>query len=304
LVSFGVWPMPEGTKLEDAPLPAPRDEPEAKLGDLAHGKALCAARCRTDIEGALPKDAAPTFLRSDFAAGLSDDELLKAVLKPEASQLTPLERNNILFYLHGLHLRITDFFPDADAVIAQTFTINEHGKKRLLETLNLTLSDAEAVAKVFVAYKAGDKAATGPALVEYGDRVSRDRLKRRNKLGYLVFVEIPKEPKAKELAIALSREPVYAISDMRARDSQGQLDPALNKQLKTFVGEGKFNDAKSLKKGAAALQSKILPIYLRTAELATMFYAAEREFTEFDAEFDGGDDVSAEGGDFKFKNKK
>jgi len=106
-----------------------------------------------------------------------------------------------------------------------------------------------------------------------------------------------------ELALALGKEPIYQILAIAARDGRGHTDGAFQKQLKTFVHQGQFNDAKSLKKGAPQLQPRLMPVYFKAAELATMYYADEREFTAFDDEFSGEEDVSVGGEKVKLKNK-
>ncbi|MBI3178365.1 MAG: hypothetical protein HYZ27_01815 [Deltaproteobacteria bacterium] len=277
VLPYGVWPVPEGTK----PAPLPARLPDFEDGDRAHGRALCEQRCKKDLPGALPAGATPSFLASAFATAYDDDALLAAVLTP-GGDLATLERNDLLYYLHGLHFSVRDLFPSARLVMAKSFEINEHGRKRLAEALNKSPEAMAATATVFVAFKGeGDEL----TLVPYDDRVARDKLKPENKLGYLLFLDLPGEGKVAELAVAIAKEPSYAVVDVRARDSQGRLDAALNKELKTFIGQGRFNDPKSLRKGSARLHGKFLPVYLRAAEFATMYYGDEREFTQFDSEF-------------------
>ncbi len=275
-VPYGVWPVPDGTK----PTPLPPRLPAIEDGDRAHGRALCEARCKKDLPGALPSGATPSFLASDFAAAYDDDGLLKVVLT-EGDDLATLERNDLLYYLRSLHFGVRDLFPAARLVIAKSFAINEHGRKRLAEALHKSPEAMAATAMVFVAFK-GD--GDGLTLIPYDDRVARDKLKPENKLGYLMFLDLPGESKVAELAVALAKEPSYAIVDVRARDHQGRADAALNKELKTFVGQGRFDDPRSLR-GSSRLHGKLLPIYLRAAEFATMYYGDEREFTQFDSEF-------------------
>ncbi|MBI5511585.1 MAG: hypothetical protein HY903_22745 [Deltaproteobacteria bacterium] len=296
-LAIGVWPIPEDSPTP--PLPAP--EPKVTLGNLPHGKALCEARCKKDIPGALPKGGAPEFLRSDFAAALDDDGLLKATLD-DGPALSAMERIDVLAYLRTLHWGVTELFPEARAFVAKEFTVNDHGKERIAETLKVNLDDADLTGVVFVAYKL-DGHHPVAKFIKYDDRVARDQLSRKNKLGYVVFLSIPKDNRAVELAVALGKEPVYPIVALHARDAKSRTDYDLNRALKTFVGQGHFNDPKSLKKGAAALQAKMIPIYFRAAELTTMYYADEREFTAFDDEFGGVDDVSVEGTKVKLKNK-
>lgn len=279
-LSFGAWPMPEG----EAPA-LPSRLPTMSAGDLTHGRTLCQKHCRTDVAGARPQARAPEFLPSGLAAALGDDALLTEVLtKKRRRTLDPIEKSDLLLYLRGLHWSVRDFFAEATAFMAHAFTINDHGRERLKETAGLNLRDDEATATVFVVYKGGTADGT-PILVDFTDRVARDSLKKEQRLGYLLFVTVPGETKAFELGIALNREPSYVISQLRARDGAGKQDRSFNKQLSFFHGQGKFNDAKSLRKGPRSLRSKLLPVYLRAAELATMYYADEREFTAFDGAF-------------------
>ncbi|MCK5690074.1 hypothetical protein KAI87_12430, partial [Myxococcota bacterium] len=60
---------------------------------------------------------------------------------------------------------------------------------------------------------------------------------------------------------------------------------SINKNLKRYVGQGRFNDKRSLKGGSSSLRKKLVPVFLRAAEFGTMYFSAEREFTAFDSEF-------------------
>ncbi len=298
MLPVGVWPIPEAASIPELPTPMP----VLTAGNLEHGKALCAERCRRDLPQSLPSGGMPEFIHSDFAAALDEAALLKTMTVADAKPLTPIQHGDLVAYLHSLHWTMTDLFPEARAYIAKEFKINEHGRERLETTLKTKFDDQELSGVVFVAYKM-ENAGESLRFIRYDDRVGRDQLKRKNKLGYLVFLSIPKEPKATELALAITKEPDYKIAAIIARDAAGRQDDALNKQLKSFIGEGHFNDAKSLKKGAPALQAKLLPVYLKAAELATMYYGDERDFTAFDDEFGGTDDVSVENQEVKLKNK-
>jgi hypothetical protein len=277
-ISYGLWPIPEG--IARPALPAKL--PEASSANLDHGRALCDRVCKKDVPGALPAGATPTFLPSPFAAGLDDESLLATVVGEGAAELTNMERIDLLHYLRSLHMSIADFFPSVSAWVSNEFTINEHGVERLKEN-KIALADGEGTARVFVVYKGEKRAA--PLIVKYSDTVKRDRLDKKDKVGYVVFLSLPGEKRGAELGIALGLEPSYPIVGARARGNDGSSDAALNKQLAAFAGLGKFNDKKSLAKGPAGLRDKLLPVYLRAAELATMYYGEEREFTAFDDAF-------------------
>ncbi len=273
-LAVGVWPA------DEAKFPAlPNPEPAVLPGDLAAGRALCEARCKKDVPAALPKGAPPSFLESGFAAAMDNAALLRAVVG-DVTGLDVMAQANLAAHLRTLHVHIPELFPNAEVVLAQSFTINSYGKDRLAEH-KITPTDAQATGTVFVVYKG-----KGPLrVVRYDDRVARDHLKREDRLGYVLFLDLPGDPKATELALALGPEPTYPIVKLLARDASGGRDAGLNKSLQAFVGLGKFNDPKSLAKGPKGLADKLLPVYLRAAELATMYYADEREFTAFDDEF-------------------
>ena len=118
------------------------------------------------------------------------------------------------------------------------------------------------------------------------DRVERGNLKRKDKLGYVVFMKDSKDARFYEVGVALGLEPSYPIVAVKTRAEDGKVQNSLNKQLRSFRGQGRFNDPRSLRRGPRSLQSTILPMYLTAAELATMYYANEREFSEFDTELD------------------
>lgn len=276
-VSYEVWPI-----AADAALPAlPAKRPAAEAGDLAHGKNLCAERCKPEVAGVRSEKGAPVFISSIVGATHDDNALLKNVLKPEAAQLEVTQRNDLLHFLRGLHWSVRDFYPDAAFYTANEFTINKHGRKRLEESANVKLTPETERGTVFVVYKAAEPAAAA-RYIPYEDRVARSQLKRGDKLGYLMFLEVPGERRAEELAVALGTEPTYAITKLRARDAHGQADNGINTQLRAFIGKGKFNDPKSLASGPAPLRNQLTPVYLRAAELATMYYGEERELASFE----------------------
>lgn len=278
-ITVGVWPPPKSQTL--AALPKTLPSPEA--GNLAHGRALCARHCRKGVEGALPTAKPPTYLSSAFAAAKNDRELLAAFLDEDrARQLSLLDQNDLLQYLRSLHLDLGTLFPDGKAFLAKRFTINDYGLERLKKTAGLELEGDAKSGVVFVAF--GGEGNDPPRVIDYDDTIARDGLDRKAKLGYAVFFDRPRDARLREVAFVLGREPTYPIREIRVRNGKGQLDRKLNGQLAAFAGQGEFNDAKSLTRGPASLRKTLLPMYLVAAELATMYYGAEREFTAFDDE--------------------
>lgn len=258
----------------------PKTLPPALEYDAAHGAVLCKARCRTDIEGVISSGGAPVFISSAMAIQLNDDALLQTMVGESAVATLPLTAQyDLLKHLRTLHTPITAFFPSAAAVLPKSFTINEYGRERLRDALGSKVDAAAATGTVFVVYK-NATTPKSPALVAFDDRVTRDTLKRGDKMGYVMFFDMT----GTEVGMAVGTEPNYPILAMVAHGTKGS-DEDLNRQLQVYVGQGRFNDPKSIKGGPDSLRAKILPLYLRAAELATMYVSEEREFTAFDQEF-------------------
>lgn len=279
-VSFGVWPIPA-----DAPLAkAPKTLPAAVWADPSHGWVLCKQHCQENLDFAAPRGSVPTSLDSARVATMNDDTLLEAVVGARtARSLTELERRSLIEHLHTLHYKVKDFFPKANRYMVTDFTINDHGLDRLDETAGLALKNNEQSAKVLIVYK-GSPAVHQPAIVDFDNTIDRNTLQAADKVGYIIFLKGPTAP-LHEVAFGLHLEPTYPISSVLARDQNGKEGQALATDLRTFRGLGRFNDARSLRRGAEPLQETLLPLYLRSAELATMAYKSEREFTAFDDQF-------------------
>ena len=279
-LSFGVWPIPKSPTLPRLP----RKLPSAEFSDASAGRALCEKHCRQDLDFALPKGTAPTYLDSAAVNSMSDATLLETVAgSSQARSLNETDRRSLLTHLHTLHYGIRDFFPKASRYMVTDFTINEFGLDRLDETARLTLAEDEKTASVIIVYK-GEKRLNRPELVDFEDRTARDSLPVSDKIGYIVFQKGPTES-LHELAIGLHLEPTYPISEILARNKDGVENSKVAASLRTFRGLGRFNDARSLRRGSPSLRGPLLPLYLRAAEFATMYYSDEREFTAFDGEF-------------------
>ena len=283
-LSVGIWPIPVGE-----PLPkAPGKLPEPMGGDLAHGQALCKKYCQPDgplaLDGGQGSSGGLKALDSAAALTTGDDKLVAAVVgKAAESSLKPLERIDLVYYLNTLFFQIRHFFPKSSHYFAHDFTIGQHGKTRLKDTAGIALDVESERGTVLVVYGGRDRGER-PILIDYDDRLSRDRLDRQNKLGYLVFTR-NSNTALYEVALALSVEPQYKIVGARARDKDGTEDSKTAKRLRSLRGRGRFNNRSSLRGADRRVAKDMLPIYLRAAELATSYYSAEREFGAFDNEF-------------------
>lgn len=197
LVSVNVWPMLEGI----VPDPLPDLLPVPSVGDVVHGKLVCARDCTKT----------PQKLSSEIAEGLSDTELL-ALVAPKAASLRELDRNDLLAYVRGQFIRVRDLFATATAYVPERRALDSEGIARLKQMAGLPPTSAEGL--VFVVY-GGSK---GPLLrIEPADRVTKRNLSPAMRLGYVVYARDGDN----ELAIALGREPNFTIVHARQRDDEG-----------------------------------------------------------------------------------
>ncbi len=199
LVSVGIWPMLEGIAPDTLPavLPAPA------VGDVTHGKLVCARDCAK----------MPERLSSEIAEGLADDVLL-GVVAPNAAGLRELDRNDLLAYVRGQFIRVRDLFPSAVAYVPERRALDSDGIARLKVMAGLPASSAEGL--VFVVYS-GTPPKGPPTRIEPADRVTKRSLSPKDRLGYVVYGSEGDQ----EVAIALGKAPDFAIVGARQRDAEG-----------------------------------------------------------------------------------
>jgi hypothetical protein len=185
--------LASSTALADAPL----------LGDVAHGatlfKAYCASCHGADgrAQGSLSGSPAhrPRSLRApSFLATHSDDDLIAAIRQgsaagmPSFPRFPQLDLWDVLAFLRQGEIQVTDFFPDAAFFMAKPYTLDKDAKARVEEAIGRSLSEAESTLAVLAFYGQGHG---GPQRVGL-DPVSLDKLKPKDKDGYLVFLELPR----------------------------------------------------------------------------------------------------------------
>ena len=272
-----VWPIPEGTALSALPAKLP----VAGLSDVRHGRSLCEEFCNQGLEFAAPKGKVPLFLAGNQLNALSDGDILAEVVDPsKLGRLNPIQRNDLFHHVLRLGTSVKQFFPDATHVIPAEVELNDYALERLEASLNIDPSEEAIESTVFVVYR-GDTKNLRPTVISSDDLVARDQLDKTKKVGYVIFFSSPKSPELFELGIALAKEPSYAIVGAFARTSTGAKSN-LQSQLNKLRGQGRFNDPKSIKSGSSSFKELITPYYLRAAEFATMYFAAEREMAAFD----------------------
>ena len=272
-----VWPIPE-----DAKLPAlPRKLPIAGLSDVRHGRTLCATFCSQALDFAAPQGQVPQHLGGNELNALADGDVLAEVVDPKKlGRLNPIERNDLFHHILRLGTSVKAFFPDAAHVIPADVELNDYALERLEASLGIDPAEEDIESTVFVVYR-GEGKTLRPAVISADDLVARDQLDKTKKVGYVIFFSSPNSPDLFELGIGLAKEPSYAIVGAVARTATG-VKSKLQSQLNKLRGQGRFNDARSIKSGTNSFKKLITPFYLRAAEFATMYFAEEREMAAFD----------------------
>jgi hypothetical protein len=197
-------------------------------------------------------------------------------------------------------------FPEADRYIVKSYKVDTYALERLKKSLGRDIALAEASGDVFTLFNTGSGSPLD--LVPQQPR-QLDQLKRKMKVGYVVFMPF-KKPEGGELQLAVAIESKnLTIQKLLAMDRDGHEDRDLNKLLSRFAGKGDRRLSGQAKarvavggggKGLQQLESAVTDVYLRVAELATAYEVDERERTWAD------DDVElsqpeAKGDDFSVK---
>ncbi|MEM6533311.1 MAG: hypothetical protein AAF654_11840 [Myxococcota bacterium] len=277
------WTVNVGSETDaNAEVPArPESFPPATAGNLEQGRLTCERLCRGKIPGAVRVGKLPVWIPTEFGARHGDDALLRAILSDAAGGLSPVERADLLHYLRSLHRSIEDIAPEARRMLIRRFTINEYGQDRLADAG--VKSKGLSSGWVFVLFRGkGESLRT----IDYDDRIARDSLEKRDKLGYVIFFDRKKDPKLRELAFFLSPEPEYTILSVSGRRASGAIEARQERHLAAVAGLGRFNRPNSMAKAPRAVRKTLTPLYLIAAELATMYVGEERDFNAFDDEFE------------------
>jgi hypothetical protein len=260
-VAVGVWPAdPSSLPVKPSALPALTE------ANVKHGEVLCASWCRYQ----------KPFL-STYGNSISQESLLRALLQDQYNELSRVQLRDIGAYVRTLYVDAGSFFPKASHMAFHTAVLSPYAKERLGKH-KILVSEEETKASLFVAYAQGEQAWD---VVPTTDTMKRDLLKPSEKRGYLVFAVMD----GYEWAMQLGKEPTYPIVALQVRSLEGKDVLAMNKQLASFVGQGRFNDVSHFAQKETALGKKVAALYLRAAEYATAYVSDEREFTAFNAEF-------------------
>ncbi len=194
-------------------------EPQPLLGEVGHGQRLFSAHCAS-CHGADARGGSATASLRDpaFLAMRSDADLFSAISKGQGSQMPAYPRFpeldlwDVVAFLRQGEPRVADFFPDA-----AFFTAKRYGKL--------------PVVTVYGHAEGG----RGPERVAQ-DSVSLDKLSPKDKVGYLVFFELPRGDGhgSATYGLALHRDGSIA----RVASSAGLQKPAVDHDYLPFVGLG------------------------------------------------------------------
>ncbi len=281
---------------------------EALRGDARNGAAIFALECAS-CHG-LDGGGADAWKKASYGKGLGDlPDLTDAAFLAQSSDVqlrrairagigrngwipghtfadaqSSLETWDLVQWLRDGAVRVTDVYPDARQFTAKDFAIDEHGLKRLKESLGLTLSKERQTVVVLSVYGGGKKR-QHVRLVPWTP-VERDLLKETDRQGFLIFdrVVLPGEKEKVTIGLGIGAEGKLTRVVLRHGDPKRRVE--LQRSLDAFLGQGdkrlgKLKAPKGLKNGAA--WEKLLTDTLgRAWEGATMWEKAERERTAFD----------------------
>jgi mono/diheme cytochrome c family protein len=273
-----------------------------RLGDLDNGALLirvhCAACHGLDMRGGgelashLPvrvfdlRDPAYLSTRSDLAlaaeitkGGAKDKAGIK--LMPAFPMLTNLDLWDIVAYLRNGQLNVADFFPSARFFTSKKYVFDANAVSRLEKQFGHTLP-ARDKEITLVAVFGQATGTSGPEALP-ADPINLDRLLPKEKVGYMVFAELPIGNKLVTTGIAIAKDGKVLKVASVVPGSDHLVDGYQN-----FIGQGAKGQTDLLKPASAA-KTKGKPLatvttdrafqeaYARALEAITMWDREERE---------------------------
>jgi mono/diheme cytochrome c family protein len=262
--------------------------PAALPGDVKNGAALYRIECSgchgTDLRGSGPMakglKAAPDNLRDAGALlSLGDAEMAKAISEGVVSMhdmllmpgfghgLSPLDLADLVAFLRSGVTGLRDVYPEANRFTGKRYEIDAEGLKRFETIVGEKMEQPKVMA--FSAYKGG-VAGEPPEFITPEDNRGLDTLKKKEKVGYLVFVTLPVGVKGASMQVALGVADNGTITALLAANPDDPARADAEKRLKPFVGmsgaERKpFVPPKGVK-GEEALAKALTRAYYRAQE--------------------------------------
>ncbi len=272
-------------------------------GDAEAGQSLFSLECGachgSDCKGhpswkaAHPESRLPDLVHSAFLVTRTDEQLHQAMATGHTvdqrwipghvfSNLSALDRWNVIQWLRDQSLRVEDFFPQAVKFTAKAFRIDEYGAKRLA-AVGADPSELEVV--VLTAYR-GTRKPNEPLRLVPWTPVELDLLDAKERLGHLCFFDVRAPGSGELLHVGVAFDPAGQILSMRVRHPDATKRAAYEKALGAFVGRNvktaqKLDAPRGLAQGAAWAQALSKPISL-AAEGIVMFDKDERARRAFD----------------------
>jgi mono/diheme cytochrome c family protein len=237
-----------------------------RLGDLDNGALLirvhCAACHGADARGAgelaakLParvydlRDPAFLATRSDAAlaaaisrGGAKDKSGIRVM--PAFPLLSNLDIWDIIAYLRNGQLNVADFFPDARFFTSKKYAFDANAQARLEKEFGHPLAAQDKEMTVVAVFGQGTGSGGPEALP--ADPINLDRLLPKEKVGYLVFAELPSGNKPVTTGIAIARDgKILKIGSLGAAGSN-----KLVEGYPGFIGQGMKGQVELLKPAAA-----------------------------------------------------
>ncbi|GAB4295531.1 MAG: hypothetical protein Kow0090_10480 [Myxococcota bacterium] len=300
---------------DESEKPKPLSEMEkraikAAVGDRVNGEKLFKMNCaachgfnqRGDGVIAQHLNPSPANLRDGKIMNmLSYQNLIETIKKggarmgksgsmpPFEYTLSELQLWDLASFLTALYPHVEEFFPEARFYIAKEYQITEHGRKRIEKALNKTLPDDEFKIVVFTAYRKHEYAKEGAVELVPQIPAKLDELKKKDKLGYLMFLDI--EVGKSRIPVAVTLDAAGVITRLIVADPTIPDAAKLNAALANFKGKGLRGGAYSISKvavkdrGAKSYEWGVYKMWLRALEACFVFETEERERSWADDSF-------------------
>ncbi|MHB1846919.1 MAG: c-type cytochrome [Deltaproteobacteria bacterium] len=257
----------------------------ALLGDVAHGASLFKAHCAS-CHGAEARQTSAGMTEAlrdpAFLAMRSDEELLQAISKgsgrmPAFPRFPELDMWDVVAWLRAGQPQVADFFPDAAFFTAKRYPLDRFARERAEQAMGRPLSASEAKLAVVTVY-GRSASARGPERVPQ-DPVSLDKLSPKDKVGYVVFMELPRGDGKGVASYGLSLAPDGRL--LRIASAYGANKPSVDRDYQPFVGLGrKGQDSLGKPRGkrvSPKVEAAIDRAYARAIEAVTMADKEEKD---------------------------
>lgn len=203
-----------------------------------------------------------------------------------------LESADLAAYVRTLHPKLSTYYPDARFFTAKLYTIDEYGRQRMASAVGGAIPPEELKVTVFTLYRRMElERNDGEPVLVSQEPQKLDRLKREDRLGYLMFVSVPLDKFGTvPLAVALNND--GSLRKLTAVDATPETEKQIGFILGQFEGKGKrggnYAKAKILFESrdrvAKPYSNTAFRLWMRVLEASFMFERDERDRTLLDDE--------------------